>query len=122
MRYNMISMRGNNKWQTSQSGMASFLIVMIMMVVITLIILGFSQVTRRNEREALDRELSSQAFYAAESGVNVTTSKIAAYVKTNGYTTLPDKTTCPNAYDPTAVGGVGAAIPNLGSGVRYTCV
>jgi Tfp pilus assembly protein PilX len=118
-------MRGNNggKWQRSESGMASFLIVMIMMVVITLIVLGFSQITRRNEREALDRQLSSQAFYAAESGVNVTTNAIANYVKTNGYTTLPAKTTCPNSYDPTnGGGGVGAPISDLGNGVRYSCM
>lgn len=106
----------------SQSGMASFLIVMIMMIVITLIVLGFSQVTRRNAREALDRQLSSQAFYAAESGVNVTTNAIAAYVKANSYTALPAKTTCPADYDPTNVAGTGGAIADLGNGVRYTCV
>jgi len=106
----------------SQAGMASFLIVMIMMVVITLIVLGFSQVTRRNVRQALDRQLSSQALYAAESGTNVTTSAISTYVKTNGYVNLPSKTTCPTNYDPTNSSGTGSAIADLGNGVRYTCV
>jgi Tfp pilus assembly protein PilV len=106
----------------NQSGMASFLIVMIMMVVITLIVLGFSQVARRNAREALDRQLGAQAFYAAESGVNVTTSSVASYVKTNGFTNLPTKTSCSGAYDPTDSAGVGAAVANLGGGVRYSCV
>lgn len=104
----------------SQSGMASFLIVMIMMVVITLIVLGFSQVTRRNQREALDRQLSSQAFYAAESGVNATAATIANYVKTNGYTTLPSKPNCPYSYNPAGASTV--TIPDLANGVRYTCV
>lgn len=124
MRYNMISMRGNKAMglQKSESGMASFLIVMIMMVVITLIVLGFSQVTRRNERVALDRQLSSQAFYAAESGVNVTTNAIATYMKAHGYSTLPAKTSCPNAYDPNDPSGVGAPIADLGNGTRYSCV
>lgn len=106
----------------SQSGMASFLIVLIMMIVITLIVLGFSQVTRRNSRQALDRQLSSQAFYAAESGTNVTTNAIANYVKANGYVNLPAKTSCPTNYDPTNGSGTGTAIADLGNGVRYTCV
>jgi Tfp pilus assembly protein PilV len=122
MRYNRISMRANINAARKESGMASFLIVMIMMVVITLIVLGFSQVTRRNSREALDRQLSSQAFYAAESGVNATTSAISSYVKTNGYNNLAAKTTCPNNYDPSDVNGNGTSITALNSGVRYTCV
>jgi hypothetical protein len=102
--------------------MASFLIVMILMVVITLIVVGFSQVTRRNQREALDRQLSSQAFYAAESGVNVTTSTISNYVRANGAVSLPTKTSCPTSYDPTNGAGTGTAIADLSAGVRYTCV
>lgn len=50
--------------------MVSIIITMIMMIVITLIVLGFGTVARRNSREALDRQLSSQAYYAAETGVN----------------------------------------------------
>ena len=40
------------------------------MIVMSLIVLGFAQISRRNQRESLDRQLSTQAFYAAESGVN----------------------------------------------------
>jgi Tfp pilus assembly protein PilX len=106
----------------SQAGMVSFLIVMIMMVIITLIVLGFSQITRRNQRQALDRQLSSQAFYAAESGVNTTATTISSYVQANGFSSLPTKTSCGNDYSPTGAGGVGAPISNLGTAVRYTCV
>ncbi|HEX7368405.1 MAG TPA: pilus assembly PilX N-terminal domain-containing protein [Candidatus Saccharimonadales bacterium] len=53
-----------------QAGMASIIVTMIMMIVITLIVVGFATVTRRNSREALDRQLSTQAYYAAETGVN----------------------------------------------------
>lgn len=55
----------------NQSGMIAIITTLIFMIVITLIIIGFSQVTRRNQRQALDAQLSSQAFYAAESGVNL---------------------------------------------------
>ena len=53
-----------------QHGLVSFMVTLIMMLVISLIVIGFTQVTNRNRREQLDRQLSMQAFYAAESGVN----------------------------------------------------
>jgi Tfp pilus assembly protein PilX len=55
---------------TSQSGMAAIIVTMILVVVIGLIVLGLSQVSDRNSREALDNVLSTQASYAAESGIN----------------------------------------------------
>lgn len=63
-------MKGNNRRQSDQRGMASFMVTTVLILVIALIIIGFSQVARRNQREVLDRQLSTQAFYAAESGVN----------------------------------------------------
>ncbi|HSX43097.1 MAG TPA: pilus assembly PilX N-terminal domain-containing protein [Candidatus Saccharimonadales bacterium] len=106
----------------SQSGMASFLIVMIMMLVITLIVLGVAQVTRRNSREALDRQLSAQAFYAAESGVNVTASNIQNYINTNGVGAMPTKASCDGDYDPLQPTGIGGAITPLATGVQYSCI
>jgi hypothetical protein len=50
--------------------MVAIIVTMIMMFVITLIVLGFSEVTRRNQRESLDTQLGTQAYYAAETGVN----------------------------------------------------
>lgn len=55
---------------TRPTGMVSILVVMILMIVITLIVLGFAQVSRREQRQSLDRQLSTQAFFAAESGIN----------------------------------------------------
>lgn len=66
--YNTESMSGIRK--SSQSGVVSILVTMIMMLVISLIVVGVAQVTRRNTRSGLDRQLSTQAYYAAESGVN----------------------------------------------------
>lgn len=53
-----------------EAGLVSIMVTLILMIVISLIVLGFAQVSRRNARQALDRQLSTQAFYAAESGVN----------------------------------------------------
>jgi hypothetical protein len=63
----MKSMSGLRK---NQEGIVSILVTMIMILVISLIVLGFAQVSRRNERETLDSQLSTQAYYAAESGVD----------------------------------------------------
>ncbi len=59
--------------RNDQSGMVAIMITMIMMFVITLIVLGFAENTRRNQRESLDTQLGMQAYYAAETGVNTVT-------------------------------------------------
>lgn len=56
--------------RTDQRGMVSIMVTMILMIVLSLIVLGFAQISRRNQRVTLDRQLSTQAFYAAESGIN----------------------------------------------------
>lgn len=41
------------------------------MGIVTLIVVGFATLMRREQRQALDQQLSTQAFYAAESGVSI---------------------------------------------------
>lgn len=65
----------------NQKGMVSITVTVVFIMVISLVVLGFSQVSRRNSREALDRQLSSQAFYAAETGVNDIMNEIAKTVE-----------------------------------------
>jgi len=57
--------------RSDERGLASFIVTLILILVITLIVLGFAGLTRRNQREALDNQLSTQAYYAAETGVNL---------------------------------------------------
>lgn len=64
--------------RTSEQGMVAIMTTMVLMIVISLIVLGFAQLSRRNQREALDRQLSTQAFYAAETGANDARKIIAA--------------------------------------------
>lgn len=68
-------------------GMVSILVTMVIMVVISLIVIGFARIVQREQRQVLDRQLSTQAFYAAESGIND-----AANAIKNGYTA--NKTSC----------------------------
>jgi len=73
-----ITGRTDMKKQIQQAGMVSLMVTFVMMIVISLIVLGFSEATRRNTRESLDRQLSTQAYYAAETGINDARSKLRA--------------------------------------------
>jgi len=97
----------------NESGMVSIMVTMILMVVMSLIVIGFAQISRRNQRQVLDRQLSTQAFYAAESGVN----DVRQLIKTKGVP--PAKTDCANtgAY----YSGLQPTV-NTGNKVSYSCV
>lgn len=105
--------RGTKTMTHRERGMASFMVTTVLILVISLIVIGFSQVARRNQREALDRQLSTQAFYAAESGINAAVA-IVQNKAANG--ALPDtKNTCgPDVNYP--------AVQLNGSDVRVTCL
>lgn len=62
----------------NQRGIVSIVVTLIVLLVITLITIGFATITRREQRQSLDKQLSSQAFYAAESGVNDATRALRA--------------------------------------------
>ncbi len=63
--------------KNSQSGVVSILVSVIIMIILTLIAVGFAQLMRREQRQALDRQLSAQAFYAAETAINDATQAFA---------------------------------------------
>lgn len=77
-----------NNLVSDQRGMAAILVTVILMIVISLIVLGFAQTIRREQRNTLDNQLATQAFYAAESGINLAEEKL----KIHGSTTKND---CP---------------------------
>lgn len=83
--------------KVSEDGLVSIIVTMIFLIVLSLIVLGFAQIARREQRQALDRQLASQAFYAAESGINI--ARKAINTISDDYSSesdIPkDKTTCP---------------------------
>lgn len=105
--------RKKPKLRTDESGVASFMVTLVLMLVITLIILGFAQIARRDQREALDDQLSTQAFYAAETGVNL----VQKLMQTNPISTLR-KTTCPSQ----AVPYNGVQLNNPNTQVSNSCL
>ncbi len=104
-----------------QIGMASIMVTIILMLVITLIVLGFAQVIRREQRQSLDQQLYTQAFYAAETGVND-----AVKVIQEGYNR--DKTKCGWNQSPDLTLNAAWTIKansnevDAGAGVEYTCL
>ncbi len=53
-----------------EEGFIAIFSVLIIMAILGLLTIGFSNITRQAQRRTLDNQLSAQAFYAAESGVN----------------------------------------------------
>lgn len=74
----MSTMQRSTGTANRESGMVAIMVTLILMIVISLIVLGFADISRRNQRQAIDRQLSTQAFYAAEAGVNDTAAVIRA--------------------------------------------
>lgn len=58
------------KLKNSNQGFVSITVTLIIILILSLLVIGFAQIVRREQRQALDRQLNTQAFYAAESGVN----------------------------------------------------
>lgn len=102
--------------QASEAGMVSIMVTMILMIIISLLVLGFAQVSRRNQRQSLDRQLSTQAFYAAESGVNDTRNLISNALDSG--TVIPPKNSCTD----TGNGFYSSLNKNLTGNVSYSCV
>ena len=56
--------------RNEESGLISIAVTIIITALLTLMAVGFAGLSSREYRQALDQQLNSQAFYAAESGVN----------------------------------------------------
>lgn len=54
----------------NQQGFASLVIALVLIIVLSLLTVGFAQLARREQQNALDKQLATQAYYAAETGVN----------------------------------------------------
>ncbi len=115
----ILQTKDNRLLRHNEQGMVALMTTLVLMIVISLIVLGFAQIARRNQRESLDRQLSTQAFYAAETGINDARKIIQEGV--NSGLTITDKTTCGG----TGGGGFYAGLqPDIdpAKNVKYTCL
>lgn len=60
----------DNTIHQNQRGFASIVIALVMIIVLALVTVGFAKLARHEQQGALDKQLSTQAYYAAESGIN----------------------------------------------------
>jgi len=56
--------------KSDQRGVVALLVSIIIMIILTLIAVAFSRLMAREQEQALDRQLSAQAYYAAETAIN----------------------------------------------------
>lgn len=105
-------------FKTNQKGMISITTTVVLTIVITIIVLSFAQIIRREQRQALDNQLNDQAFYAAESGINQARKYIADTWLSRGEIP-PNKANC----NPDNVNYPEAALPTkLSEGVSFSCL
>lgn len=86
----------------NQSGMASMVIVILIMTLLSLIVVSMTKNANRDQQQSLDNQLNSQAFYAAESGVNDARDYYTQYVNDAVNPAPASKTDC---------GGISGANP-----------
>ena len=70
--------------KTNEQGFASLVIAMVLILILSLLTVGFAQFIRREQNNALNKQLSTQAFYAAESAVHDVVKNLAAITTANG--------------------------------------
>jgi Tfp pilus assembly protein PilX len=90
-------------------GFVSIFTVMVIMSVLTIIAIGFATITHQAQKRVLDNQLSVQAYYAAESGINDATTALDSDSSLS-------KSSCKDASD-----GFKYDI-DIARGVSYTCL
>jgi Tfp pilus assembly protein PilX len=98
--------------RNNQDGFVAMIMALIIMIFVSLIALGFAFLARQNQVQNQNRLLSTQAFYAAESGVN----DAVKYLTSNPG--AADNTTDCSKLVPGKTGDIGSTNSNI----KYTCV
>jgi Tfp pilus assembly protein PilX len=109
-----------NQLHHNQAGLMSFIVAIIIMILLSLIVLAFGRLVRREQRQTLDRQLNTQAFYAAESGVNDAVNALKAFpaLTSKDY----DECTGPNSFVDDA-NALGAGLnPAIDDPIVYSCL
>lgn len=111
-----------------QDGFASIVIALVLVLIMSLLSIGFAQLARREQQSALSKQLATQAYYAAESGVNDVVKaipQIEAGLKTGSLSASEiNKKKClpPNVLGSILAGPSNYDAVNSATGVSYSCV
>ena len=103
-----------------EKGFASLIISITLVIVLSLLTVGFAELMRNEQNQVTNRQLNSQAYYAAESGINDATRALNA-----GY--VHDKTYCgPSTENPATVPGASylknQKIDGTSTSTEWTCL
>src|ERR1039458_9311361 len=104
---------------SDDKGFVAFFVTIMVMIILGILILSFSLISDREVASATNRVLSTQALYAAESGINDAYSNIV----NNNYVAVPQTQHC--AQDDNGGNFYNNSLPsyiNNSSGSQYTCV
>ncbi len=95
----------------NQEGAASLLFTLVMIIIISLLAIGFSVITTNDQKATLDKSVSLQAEYAAQSGIN---SVVEGIINHNSAVSQSSTSTC------APTDGVIPTFPNPNT--RITCL
>lgn len=101
----------------NEQGFASLVIALTLVIILALMTVGFAQLARREQRNALNKQLSLQAYYAAETGINDAVADITApipRINTSNTSSCSPVAASPN--------NVSHGTINNTLGVSYSCV
>jgi Tfp pilus assembly protein PilX len=108
--------------RSNQKGMASIVIVSVLVVILTLVSIGFARLMNRAITNSTDKELGVAASYASQSGVN----DASVYIKANYDATKssPLDGVAAGSCNTLLGGTPGVINPNLSgdNNVKYTCL
>lgn len=105
---------------SDEQGFASMVIGLVLIVVLGLMTIGFAELARHEQQQALNNQLSTQAFYSAETGINdvkkvLADPALATLASTSG-------TNCLDEGSLSAITGKPTTIGDPANGFSYTCV
>lgn len=122
-----IAMKKIRNTKTNEYGFASLVVAFILILVMSLMTVGFAQVARREQQNSLNSQLANQAYYAAESGVDEVRAQLTALQTAAGsgptYSSPYDGSACLGApyVQNAAVGSPNVGVLNSTSDVTYSC-
>lgn len=99
-----------DKHKQNQQGIVSLIVTLILIMIMTVIVISFGNFSRREQVETFEQQLSTEAFYAAESGVNTAINEIKNANSIDDILRVP-KEDCQT--NPAPAPGPGASYPNF---------
>ncbi len=123
-----MSIMKTQKLSKNEKGFAAMVVALTLVLVLALLTIGFAQLARREQQNALNKQLAGQANYAAETGIH----DAIKYITAGGPLPPDAATTCHPPGSPTLIGGTstttGLNVPqikqtvNANNDVSYTCL